>query len=141
MLETEAPVLVKWSELYSVGIQHIDEEHKKLLDLLNELWRSMMEGKGRDHIGRTLEGLIQYTLTHFETEEVLMREHAYPGYEAHRQQHEKLTAQVRTMQAQYLGGHGTSARELMLFMQGWIVRHIVASDKKYAPYLQGAGGD
>lgn len=139
MHHTETPVLVRWVELYSVGIQQIDEQHKKLIDLLNELWRSMMDGKGPDHIGQTLDGLIAYTLTHFEAEEALMREHQYPGYEAHRQQHERLTAQVRTMQTDFKEGHSTTPRELMLFLQGWIVRHIVASDKKYAPYLHQAG--
>lgn len=139
MVEQESPVLVRWAELYSVGIAQIDEQHKRLIGLLNELWRAMMEGHGRDQLGRTLEALIQYTLTHFEFEEDLMREHHYPGLEAHRLQHEKLAGQVRAMQTDFLEGHGTTPRELMLFLQGWIVRHIVASDKKYAPHLHEAG--
>jgi len=63
----------------SVNIQSIDEQHKKLVALVNNLNDAMSSGKGQLIMGKILDDLVAYTKTHFATEERLMTTHTYPG--------------------------------------------------------------
>ncbi len=91
----------QWEDEYSIGIRIIDEQHKELVAMLNELYEAMHAGKGREALGRVLAGLIRYTRLHFAAEEQLMRAHEYPDYERHREKHEKMAAKVMELKTAY----------------------------------------
>lgn len=76
--------LITWNENYSVKVKQFDDQHKKLIDMINELHDAMKVGKGKDVMEKILAGLIQYTVTHFANEERLMKQHNYPDYEQHK---------------------------------------------------------
>ena len=61
-----------WKENYSVGIAKLDDQHKKLVSFLNDLYSAMKAGKGTDVLDEVLKGMVAYTKTHFVTEENLM---------------------------------------------------------------------
>ena len=58
--------LIQWSEKYVVGIQKIDDEHKQIVQLLNQLHASLSSGKNTEILNSTLNQLVEYTLWHFQ---------------------------------------------------------------------------
>ena len=82
--------LFQWSDSFNVHIQEVDEQHKVLVDLLNQLHRAIVERHGKATSQEILNQLAGYTRTHFLLEESLMRVLHYPGLEIHKQQHEDL---------------------------------------------------
>jgi hemerythrin len=139
MTTDAASKLVTWSDRYSVGIARIDAEHQKLIGLLNDLYSAMLEGRGRTVIDQVLHGMADYTQTHFANEERLMQLHRYPGYEAHKAEHENLTRQVKHLQEEARAGKPVISMEVMRFLQHWLTDHILGVDKQYSAHLRAAG--
>ncbi|MFO0556248.1 MAG: bacteriohemerythrin [Polyangiaceae bacterium] len=128
--------LMEWSPKLSVGIGQFDNEHKKLLGMLNELYDAAQAGSAKDHLGKILDGLINYTKTHFANEERYMKMHKYPDFEAHRAEHDALAKQVLAVQSKYHAGASAAlGMEVLSFLKNWLTKHIQGSDKKYAPFL------
>ena len=131
--------LITWSDNLSVNIKEIDAEHKKLIDMINELHSAMGSGKGREAMGTILTGLVDYTKTHFAYEEKLFQQHAYPGYLAHKGQHDALTKQVVEVMTKFKSGQSVVTVEVMNFLKDWLSNHIQTTDKKYGPFLNSKG--
>ena len=81
---------VEWKDDYSVGIDSIDQQHKKLLNLINQLQTAVDYSTGEQFEREALDELVDYTKTHFTYEEGLMRDNDYPDFEPHKAQHEKM---------------------------------------------------
>jgi len=128
-----------WRNDYSVGIASIDEQHKKLVGLLNDLFDSMSSGKGKEALNTVLTSLIQYTQYHFKTEEDLMKLHRYPEYEEHKQKHDKLAEHVVNLKKQFSAGQITSPVQITNFLKDWLSKHIMGTDMKYGPFLRAKG--
>jgi len=131
--------LMTWNDEYSVKINIIDGQHKKLIDLLNQLYDAMHSGKGKEVLGKTLDELVAYTKVHFRTEEELFKKFSYPGFTQHKNEHDKLTNQVVEFQEQYKAGGSMLSIELMNFLTNWLSGHILKSDKKYTSFLNSKG--
>ncbi len=131
---------MEWSDKLSVGVASIDVQHKKLVAMVNELFDAMKAGHGKDLLGKTLDGLVSYTVTHFNYEEQLFAKTSYPAAAAHKQEHEDLKKQVLAIQEKMKQGVSFSqSMEVMEFLKGWLVNHIQGSDKKYGPHLAAKG--
>jgi hemerythrin-like metal-binding protein len=122
-----------------VGIDSIDSQHKKLADLINELYKQMNSGSTKEAVGRTLANLIDYTGSHFHFEEELFAKYDYPEQKDHKVVHNKLVAQVIEFQRQYQNGEKYVSLELMDFLKDWLVNHIKKTDKQYCPFLLSKG--
>ena len=131
--------LITWSDRYSVGIARIDTEHQKLVSLVNELYAAILEGNPVSVTAKVLDGLAAYTISHFASEEGLMKRYAYPGFAQHKAEHEKLVAQVKQLQQGLRTGTATISQEVLSFLQSWLIGHILGMDKKYTVHLQAAG--
>jgi hemerythrin-like metal-binding protein len=129
---------VIWRAQYSVGIASIDSEHQKLIGMINELHAAMQAGHGKDVIGKTLDGLAAYTVSHFSREEQLMQQHRFPGFVRHKAEHDKAIKQVEGMQQNFRRGAGVSV-EVLTFLVNWLIGHIVGMDKQYTALMQAAG--
>lgn len=127
--------LMSWSPSLSVNIKQFDDQHRKLVDMVNELHEAMRAGNGQELLGNIIGALISYTVTHFSDEERLMASHAYPDMAAHKDEHERLVRQVLEMQEQYASGQAILTLELMLFLKDWLMKHIQGDDKKFGAYL------
>lgn len=127
-----------WLPVYSVNLPPIDEQHKRLFDLLNRLHDEIVIKKSSyEVIGEALEELIQYTKTHFELEERFLASMQYPEIARHKAKHEALTSQVMKLQQDFAAGKITVAAELMNLMRHWLTNHILKTDKQYAAFLRG----
>jgi len=132
--------LVTWSEKLSVGVRSIDDQHKKLVTLLNQLHDGMMAGRGKEALGPVLKGLIDYTATHFKYEEDLFARTGYAERAAHQKEHADLVRRVLEVQKTYHEkGPSVLTIQVMNFLKDWLTAHIQGSDMKYGAHLQSKG--
>lgn len=132
--------LMEWTTKMSVGVTQFDDEHKKLVAMVNELFDAVQGGRGKDALGKILDGLIAYTKTHFANEERFMQQHGYPDMAAHRAEHEALARQVVEVQQKYhSGATATLSMEVMNFLKNWLVKHIQGTDRKYTTFFNAKG--
>ena len=131
--------LIEWNQELAVGIEAIDKQHKRLVNLINMLHDSMKIGKGREVLGEVLNELTDYTVYHFDTEEKLMLKYEYPSYASHKKEHEKLTDQVKEIKTKFEEGDTVLTVEFMGFLRDWLSNHIVKVDKKYSDFLNSKG--
>ena len=134
-----SPVLFAWKPEYSVGIREIDQQHKKLVSLLNDLHAAMKAGQAADALDKILQDLITYTRIHFQAEERLMEAHSFPGAGQHKQEHARLTQQVVDFYNRSRGGNLSVTVQLLSFLKEWLVNHILHTDKNYGPFLNSRG--
>ncbi|HVI52048.1 MAG TPA: bacteriohemerythrin [Candidatus Sulfotelmatobacter sp.] len=127
-----------WTEDLSVGVAVLDGHHKRLFDLLDELYRAVQAGGSETAVGTVLDELVAYTEYHFQEEEKLLEQAGFPALEAHRKVHKALTGQVIRMRDDYkLDPRTVYAAELFQFLSGWLVNHIKVEDFAYKPTLSG----
>lgn len=125
---------IVWDEVLVVGIDEIDEDHRRLVDLFNLLNRAVAERAAPDYLAALLEELINCTAWHFSHEERLMLQHRYAGYAEHKSEHQELIASVRQLQKKILDG-GFDADADLDYLEGWLTGHILSNDMKLGAYL------
>ncbi len=128
-----------WKDEYRVGVKQVDQQHRKLVNLVDELYEAMKMGKGSEGARRVLRGLVDYTKTHFRTEEEFMKTHSYPGLLAHKREHEDLAKQAEELLYQVETGKLSVPIETGKFLKEWLSTHILGTDKKLGIYLMGKG--
>jgi hemerythrin-like metal-binding protein len=121
-----------WSNDLAVGNTFIDNDHQKLIDMVNRLHALMQEGKGKEVLDKVLGNLITYTREHFRREEDLMRKMQFHGFSAHQQEHEKLLQQVMELQRKFESGAATLSLQVLHFLRDWLINHIGKSDRELA---------
>lgn len=130
---------IDWNENLSVGLTSFDEQHKKLVSIVNRLYDAMKEGKGREVLGEVFSELIEYTKFHFKSEEEVMLKYDFPGYREHLEEHNKLTKEVMELKEKYDKGNIFITTEILAFLKDWLAHHILETDKKYGPFLKEKG--
>jgi hemerythrin len=128
--------LFVWNQNYSVGHPAIDEQHKQLFQMADDLHAAMLEGRGKEALAGLFSRLVTYTRYHFSTEEGIMRENGYPGYVLHHMEHEKLTQQVLDLQRKVASGRAAVTMEIMQFLSDWLRNHIQISDQKVSAHIR-----
>ncbi len=131
--------LLDWNNSYSVGVAQFDDQHKNLFSLINSLNDGMKAGKGKETLEGVLAGLIDYTATHFASEEKLMSKHQYLQTQSHKMEHDKLVKQVLKLQTDYKAGKAMLSMEVMSFLRDWLNNHINVTDKKYGAFFNAKG--
>ena len=128
-----------WKDAYSVGIDSIDQQHKKLVNLINHLQTAIDYSTGEQFERDALDELVDYTKTHFSYEEGLMRDNDYRDFEAHKAQHEEMFKKVGEVLAEYEKDQDTAMSNAVKYLKGWLINHINGTDKQYSSYLIGKG--
>lgn len=131
--------IITWSDEYSVEIQEIDEQHKKLVNIINRLYDALAAKKDREKVEAVLVELIEYTKVHFAVEETLMRIFHYEEYDAHKEIHDRIVAKVLDFKMKYDAGDEKVGMELLMFLKEWLFDHINKVDKRYTKDFQKAG--
>ncbi len=128
--------MYQWSEEYSLGIEEIDQQHRRLIEIANQIYEIMNDQWRLDKYNQILEVLGElkdYTIYHFKSEEEYMAKIGYKKRFSHAIEHsafvEKLNAvdlrDIDEKQDKYL-------RDLLGFITDWVVNHIMTTDKLYA---------
>ncbi len=131
--------LITWDEKYSVKVRHLDNEHKKLVDLINQFHDAMREGKAKESMGKILNELISYTRYHFTNEEAMMAKIGYADLEEHKKVHAQLIQQVVDINEKFKKGSAVVSIQLMNFLKDWLMKHIQGVDKKYSESFNSKG--
>ena len=132
----ELPSL-EWNDRFSVGNVSLDNDHKRLFQLFNDLSSAMRAGKTKGVIASILDSLIDYTAVHFKREEEMQAAGGFPDLAAHKKLHEKFVATALEVREKFKGAQtNTLAIETLAFVKQWLIDHIQKSDMAYAPYVK-----
>jgi hemerythrin len=126
---------ITWTDQHNIGVEHIDEQHRHLVDLVNAVFAVMEAGSSRDELTRTLDELVDFTLQHFLTEERIMENHDFPGTAAHVAEHKALLDQARDFRARVLNGDLLMSFALVMQMRAWALTHIDTLDRELGTFL------
>jgi hemerythrin len=129
--------IINWTNTYSVNSSEIDKQHKKLFDLINSLHKAMVQGKGKEILGQTLDALVDYARVHFTNEEKMLAKVNYPDLPAHKVEHAAFNQKVIDLQTDYRAGKLALTLQVMDFLKNWLTNHILKVDKKYVAYIKG----
>lgn len=131
--------LITWSDELSVGIDSIDDQHKKLVNMLNALNDGVEKGDADAVLAKIFEGLVVYTAKHFAYEEDLFAKTGYPMSEGHIKEHEALKTQALDLKAKMDEGDFMVGVEVLAFLKDWLTNHIMKSDAAYSEHLKANG--
>ncbi|RUM44741.1 MAG: hemerythrin [Desulfocapsa sp.] len=127
--------LIKWRDSFSVGVQRFDDEHKVLLNIINEMFVIVRDQKSVEHLVIEINKLIQYTQEHFTEEEAAMAEVGYPALEKHKEIHKNLLKDVTVFKKRVDEGDEQAITTFYHFLRDWLLTHIIEEDMKYKPFL------
>jgi hemerythrin len=135
----ESKVLVEWDDKYSVRIPFIDEQHKQLIALTNELYRACLSGgeAAKAQFKETARGVVDYINYHFSAEEKMMETIAYPEIAEHKKEHETLVKQIVEDVKRFEEGSRFVPNTFVRTLKDWILAHIAVSDTRYSEYIMG----
>ena len=131
--------LINWNDSFSVKVSEIDQQHKMLIDMVNELHDAMKIGKGRDALGKIVENLIRYSTTHFALEERYFAQIEYPDIDNHVKEHANFIRKVMEFQEGFNKRNLTLSVEVMKFLSDWLQSHILGADQKYSQFFNESG--
>jgi hemerythrin len=131
--------LMTWTDDLSVGIRLIDEQHRVLLGLINELHAGMRARKSDAVLVGVVKRLKEYTVKHFGQEEEYFDRYGYPETAAHKELHAKLVQQVLDFETALKSGKTKVTMDIMRFLKDWLVKHIMGTDKRYTAFLNSKG--
>lgn len=135
--EEKQEILLEWNEKMMLNIGSIDDQHKQLVGMLNELYAGFKAGRARDLVGPVLKRLVDYTATHFKYEEDLFDRTGYPETKQHKAEHANLVKRVLEAQRKFEADRSAVlSQDLMLFLRNWLVDHIMGTDRRYVPHMQ-----
>ena len=126
---------IEWQDKFSVGVDICDNQHKGLIEILNNLHKNMKQGKAKEIIGNTIDELIQYTEKHFKTEEDLFEQYKYPEKESHNKEHHDFIKKVVEFRSDFESGQILISVNLLQFLKTWLFNHISVVDKKYGRFF------
>ncbi|MBU0688061.1 MAG: bacteriohemerythrin [Gammaproteobacteria bacterium] len=121
--------LMSWTQDLETGITVIDDQHKRIIDFINQLDDACRTGNA-DETEHVMEGLLNYTVTHFEFEESLQEKAGYQYLKGHQRIHELFMKKVAAIRERARNGEDV-APELLKLLQGWLVNHIKGEDRDY----------
>jgi len=128
-----------WRKEFELNIREMDKQHRELVSIINSLQEAINQGLGSDKLANVLEDLLAYTNFHFAAEEKLLKKHAYPGYVEHKRKHGAMREKVESLIADYNRGKVAMTFSVLKFLQDWLSKHIMGTDKNYAEYLNKKG--
>jgi len=132
---------VKWIDDLSVGIELIDDQHKQLIEHLNNLTRAVEQHQGSFKIPDTLGFLIDYTDFHFSMEERNMEAYGYPDFEAHKAKHDEFKAILADMESEFRDDGPTAilAESIDTLLVSWLLKHIRVLDVELGAFFESNG--
>lgn len=126
---------IKWRESYSTGVEQFDNEHRKVVELINGMFEAIRDKQGLDEVKKMLEEVVNYTEYHFDNEEKAMEAANFPGLEEHKKEHDKLKLESLEFQARLEKDFSGEIKVFYRFLREWLTDHILECDMKYKDQL------
>jgi len=131
--------LVNWDQTYSVKVNRLDDDHKKLFAMINDLHESMLAGHGSEKVQEIVKKLADYAKFHFAAEEAFFEKTKYPALASHRAEHQAFVKKVEQFQQDMASGKGGQSISVSQFLNDWLTGHIKNTDQKYSAHLNENG--
>jgi hemerythrin-like metal-binding protein len=125
-------------DVSTTGLPELDVEHALQMQLVQEFADAVRDGGSADRCAALVEHLLACTEAHFVAEQLLMRLHAYPGYDEHVQQHDILIGELRRLRGDLRSGARKPEAETAQWLRDWLVTHVGTLDTLTAKYLRDA---
>jgi len=132
--------LLTWKADFETGVAEIDEQHMILVHTLNEASLKLKDDAAIDSLEQITQDLLAYALYHFDTEETLMQEYDYEEKDReaalrHLDQHRRFSEKVVGVRDALKAGESIPPRELIAFLNDWLVTHILNTDKLLGAFI------
>ncbi len=131
--------IINWKNDYSVGVIEIDNQHKKLLTMINRLIAEQKQLTDPMTIADLLTEMTEYAEEHFRTEEFMMAEHGYKLKSEHELQHQTFIQETRTFMNATDVGPNILSNALLDYLGSWLIQHILKEDMKYKDFFNSKG--
>jgi hemerythrin len=130
--------LITWSPTYSVGVKLIDEQHRGLLELVNDMFNHVVGDEKAEHeyFKMVIDEAVRYVKVHFQTEEKIMIHTHFPGYMEHKKAHDTFVLNVVKQAREFEANKKITLTEFIRFLKEWILTHIAIMDKQYFTYFR-----
>lgn len=133
---------IAWTSEMSVDVKMLDNDHKKLAILINDLHEGLMAGRDSKDLERIFDELVAYTRVHFAHEEQLLAEAGYSDVLVHKQEHDQKVQEVLRLQAHFLGAkESADYLQVLDLLKYWLLTHMENSDKEFVAFLKTMGVD
>jgi hemerythrin len=138
-IETSSAFMT-WTPEMSVGVGALDDDHKVLIGIINELHDGIVAGHKKEILASVLDHLVEYTKFHFAKEEELLEKCNFQATQNHKMEHASFVSRMTNLQERLKTAPVAMLDlELMSFLRNWLVTHIQGSDRKYGPRLNACG--
>ncbi len=132
--------LMRWTPAMSVGLKELDDDHKVLIRIINQLAENSGKEGREGALRRCVFGLMRYAEFHFAREEQVMAACGFPELETHKAEHGLFVAHMQQV-AQALDDVDVTESpidvELLEYLKGWLNHHILIVDMSYRPLVEG----
>lgn len=128
---------IEWKPEYSVDIPRLDEQHQKIIRVINSLIDNPGVFDNSDTVSRALTELTNYVSEHFLLEEQILEKNSYPNLLEHANLHTMYGDRVAKFYIDLIGKKKGTAEELLNFLKKWWIGHILHEDMKYKEYFTG----
>lgn len=130
---------IVWNDRLSVGVEAIDDDHKCLVGILNDLYEAMGSRRNKQILGQLLDELVDYTRYHFDREEGMFGAD-YGEAPDHRAEHANFVAWIDEMQSRFMQGTATApSLEVANYLKDWLFDHILGRDHRLGVHLNELG--
>jgi len=126
--------LIVWKESYCIGHPGIDDDHRRLVGMINRFTTAVNDGQAEIAVRPLLDALKDYACYHFQREEQLMLGYDYPDYARHKRMHDKFERQIHDVAAHLDVGTDMGAF-LLSFLSQWLTGHILTTDRALGDFL------
>ncbi|MBN1252142.1 MAG: bacteriohemerythrin [Bacteroidales bacterium] len=123
--------LINWSDSFSIGLNIIDQQHRKWIDFINSLYKSFKNDAPAKDISEDILKLLDYTDYHFGFEEKYLEDFKCNSGNDHKKNHEKFVSTIKKFQAQFSDGNYDAVYKIIVFLNNWVITHIQGDDKAY----------
>lgn len=127
--------LLRWKDEYLTQVEEIDNQHRRLFDLVNDIYDLMRLGRGQSSVLEAMNELFEFSRFHFGTEEKLMSDTKYSGSEPHFAEHVRLLDQINNLRIEVRDGRIVLSMNEMYFLKDWLLVHFQGPDKGLAHHL------
>jgi len=128
--------VIKWRDSYNTGVAQFDQEHHKIIELIDAMYIALRDKQGKEIIEKVCREAVSYTEVHLANEEQALISINYPDLEEQMTEHARMKREVEKFQELIAGNYTEGATGLYHFLRDWLINHILVIDKKYGSYFQ-----
>jgi hemerythrin len=132
-------MIYAWKLEYSVGVKEIDNQHKKIFEILGRLHIAIKSKREHEFLAEIIQELVNYSVYHFETEEKYFDKFKYEFTEEHKKQHQSFKEEIREIMDTPNLNEEKVTKQLLEFVIKWIKGHVTGADRKYIKCFQENG--